>query len=267
MPYPEPTLYAIPFFLLTLALEPWLLARLQRGGRAVRGYEGRDTWASLGMGIGSLFFVSFINLGIYAIASCLWRHRLLDLGHGALGWAAALVGWDLAYYWNHRIEHENRVLWACHVNHHSSRLFNFSTALRQPWTPFAGWLFYPGLALLGVAPAMIMISAGINLVYQYWVHTETIDRMPRWFEAIFNTPSHHRVHHGSNREYLTRTTAGSSSCGIDGSGRSSPSARRSSTDSRRTSRRSRSGRSPSRNMRLSDATCARRRRGDSVSRS
>src|SRR5579859_7211191 len=120
IPYPEPTLYAIPFFLVTLALEPWVLARLQRRGRTVRGYERRDTWASLGMGIGSLFFVSFINLGSYAIASCLWRHRLLDLGHGALGWTAALVGWDLAYYWNHRVEHENRVLWACHVNHHSS---------------------------------------------------------------------------------------------------------------------------------------------------
>jgi sterol desaturase/sphingolipid hydroxylase (fatty acid hydroxylase superfamily) len=208
MPYPEPTLYAIPFFLVTLALEPWLLARLQRRGRTLRGYERRDTWASLEMGIGSLFFVSLINLGIYAIASVLWRHRLLDLGHGALGWAAALVGWDLAYYWNHRVEHENRVLWACHVNHHSSRLFNLSTALRQPWTPFSGWVFYPGLALLGIAPEMIMVSAGINLVYQYWVHTETVDRLPRWFEAVFNTPSHHRVHHGSNPEYLDKNYGG-----------------------------------------------------------
>lgn len=208
MPYPEPTLYAIPFFLVTLALEPWLLARVQREGRTVRGYERRDTWASLGMGIGSLFFVSFINLGIYAIATALWRHRLTDLGHGALGWTVALVGWDLAYYLNHRIEHENRVLWACHVNHHSSRLFNLSTALRQPWTPFSGWVFYPGLALLGVAPWMIMVSAGINLVYQYWVHTETIDRMPSWFEAVFNTPSHHRVHHGSNPEYLDKNYGG-----------------------------------------------------------
>ena len=125
--------------------------------------------------IGSLFFVSFINLGIYAIASVLWRHRLVDLGHGALGWAAALVGWDLAYYWNHRVEHENRVLWACHVNHHSSRLFNLSTALRQPWTPFSGWVFYPGLALLGVAPAMIfeqvisrLLSARTSLSTARW---------------------------------------------------------------------------------------------------
>jgi sterol desaturase/sphingolipid hydroxylase (fatty acid hydroxylase superfamily) len=208
MPYPEPTLYAIPFFLVTLALEPLVLARQERRGKAVVGYERRDTLASLGMGIGSLLFVSFINLGVFALATWLWPHRLLDLGHGPLGWAAALVGWDLAYYWNHRLEHENRLLWACHVNHHSSRKYNLSTALRQPWTPFAGLVFYPGLALLGIAPAMIMISAGLNLVYQYWVHTEAIDRLPRWFEAVFNTPSHHRVHHGSNPEYLDRNYGG-----------------------------------------------------------
>jgi sterol desaturase/sphingolipid hydroxylase (fatty acid hydroxylase superfamily) len=208
MPYPEPTLYAIPFFLATLAIEPALLARLRRRGKDVRGYERRDTIASLGMGIGSLVFVSLINLGIFGLATWLWPHRLFDLGRGALGWAAALIGWDFAYYWNHRVEHENRVLWACHVNHHSSRHYNLSTALRQPWTPFAGFVFYPGLALLGVAPWMIMVSAGLNLVYQYWVHTEAIDRLPRWFEAVMNTPSHHRVHHGKNPEYLDRNYGG-----------------------------------------------------------
>ncbi len=69
-------------------------------------------------------------------------------------------------------------------------------------------MFYPGLALVGVAPAMIMVSAGLNLVYQYWVHTEVIGRMPRWFEAVFNTPSHHRVHHGSNPQYLDKNYGG-----------------------------------------------------------
>jgi sterol desaturase/sphingolipid hydroxylase (fatty acid hydroxylase superfamily) len=208
MPYPEPTVYAIPLFLVTLALEPWALARLARKGRSLRGYERRDTIASIGMGLGSLVFVSLINLGIYAIASCLWPHRRFDLGHGVAGWAVAIVGWDLLYYWDHRFEHEVRVLWACHVNHHSSRYYNLSTALRQPWTPFAGWLFFPGLALVGVAPSMIMVSAGVNLIYQYWIHTEVIDRMPRWFEAVFNTPSHHRVHHGANPQYLDKNYGG-----------------------------------------------------------
>jgi sterol desaturase/sphingolipid hydroxylase (fatty acid hydroxylase superfamily) len=208
MPYQEPTIYAIPFFLVTLALEPGLLARAQRNGRTVVGYERRDTVASVGLGLGSLIFVSIINLGIYLLATVLWPHRLIDLGHGVLGWAVALVAWDFAYYWNHRVEHENRLLWACHVNHHSSQRYNLSTALRQPWTPFAGLLFYPGLALIGVAPAMIMVSAGLNLVYQYWVHTEAIDRMPGWFEAVFNTPSHHRVHHGANPEYIDKNYGG-----------------------------------------------------------
>ncbi len=133
MPYPEPTLYAIPLFLLTLALEP----RVLRRRHGVRGYERRDTIASLAMGVGSLFFVSAINLAIFLVASRLWEHRFFDLGHGVAGWAVAIIGWDFAYYWNHRIEHENRLLWACHVNHHSSRFYhNLSTALRQPWTPF-----------------------------------------------------------------------------------------------------------------------------------
>jgi sterol desaturase/sphingolipid hydroxylase (fatty acid hydroxylase superfamily) len=133
---------------------------------------------------------------------------VVDLGAGWAGWVVVLVGWDFAYYWNHRVEHENRLLWACHVNHHSSRYYNLSTALRQPWTPFAGLVFFPPLALLGIQPWMIMVSGGINLIYQYWIHTEAIDRMPAWFEAIFNTPSHHRVHHGSNPEYLDKNYGG-----------------------------------------------------------
>jgi sterol desaturase/sphingolipid hydroxylase (fatty acid hydroxylase superfamily) len=208
MQYPEPTLYAIPFFLATLAAEPGVLRGLRAKGRQVRGFDRRDTRASLGMGIGSLFFVSLINLAVYAIASRLWEHRLFDLGHGIVGWSVAMIGWDFSYYWHHRVEHENRLLWACHVNHHSSRYYNLSTALRQPWTPVAAVIFYPGWSLLGVEPRMIMISAGLNLIYQYWIHTETIGRMPKWFEAVFNTPSHHRVHHGSNPEYLDRNYAG-----------------------------------------------------------
>jgi sterol desaturase/sphingolipid hydroxylase (fatty acid hydroxylase superfamily) len=212
MLYPEPTLYAIPLFLASLAGEPRLLAAARRAGRTVIGYERRDTYASLAMGIGSLFFVTVINLGIYELALLLWPHRISDLGHGLLGqavqWTVAMVGWDFSFYWHHRAEHRIRLLWACHVNHHSSRYFNLSTALRQPWTPVAGLLFYPVWALVGVAPWMIMVSGGLNLVYQYWIHTEAIDRMPRWFELVFNTPSHHRVHHGSNAEYLDKNYAG-----------------------------------------------------------
>lgn len=210
--YPDPTVLAIPFFLVTLIGEAWYLARhlKQRNPSAAEllGYERRDTFGSLSLGIGSLLFVTFINLGIYKLAGFYYAHRLFELGSGAPGYLVALVGWDFLYYWHHRAEHRVRLLWACHVNHHSSQYFNLSTALRQPWTPVAGILFYPLLALLGVQPAIIMISGGLNLIYQYWVHTEIIGRLPAPMEAIFNTPSHHRVHHGSNPQYIDKNYGG-----------------------------------------------------------
>jgi sterol desaturase/sphingolipid hydroxylase (fatty acid hydroxylase superfamily) len=207
--YTDPTVLAVPFFIATVLGEAWLLDRFSKQGRRdFLGYQKRDAWASLAMGLGSLVFVSVINFGVFALAKWLWRWRLVDLGAGVAGWLVAMIGWDFAYYWNHRAEHENRLLWACHVNHHSSRYFNLTTALRQPWTPFSSLIFYPGLALVGVRPWMIMFSGGLNLIYQYWVHTETIGKLPAWFEWLFNTPSHHRVHHGSNRQYLDRNYAG-----------------------------------------------------------
>lgn len=208
MDYPDLTLYAIPGFVALLAIEPYLLRRRGSRGEDVLGFEWRDTRASIGMGLGSLVFVSLINYGVFMLASWLWPYRVLDLGDGLVGFAAALVGWDFLYYWHHRFEHENRLLWACHVNHHSSRFYNLSTALRQPWTPYLSLFMYPLLALVGVSPWLIMVSGRLNLIYQYWVHTEAIDRMPRWFSAVFNTPSHHRVHHGTNPEYLDKNYGG-----------------------------------------------------------
>ena len=160
------------------------------------------------MGVGLVVTVTAINIGVYRLAGVLWRYRLCDLGDGVAGFLAAMVGWDFAYYWHHRAEHRIRLLWAEHENHHPSRQFNFTTALRQPWLPVAGLLFYPPLALLGVRPDLIMIALGLNLIYQFWVHTEAIDRLPAWFEYIFNTPSHHRVHHGKNPRYLDKNYAG-----------------------------------------------------------
>ncbi|MFO0555228.1 MAG: sterol desaturase family protein [Polyangiaceae bacterium] len=206
---PDPTLYAIPMFIAALLAEVWILGRMRRAGRDVLGYSnGRDTAASLAMGIGSVVFVTLINGTVYVLAERLFQYRIIDLGSGPVGWAAALVGWDFAYYWHHRFEHEIRLFWACHVNHHSSRFFNLSTALRQPWTPVLGIVLYPPLALVGVRPWLILFSGGLNLIYQYWVHTEAIGKLPRPFELVFNTPSHHRVHHGKNPQYLDKNYGG-----------------------------------------------------------
>ena len=135
----------------------------------------------------------------------LWARRVLpDLGAGPLALLAAVFAWDFVYYWNHRFMHTSRYMWAIHVVHHSSEHYNLSTALRQPVADAVGtYVPYGALALLGIRPELIKTARDLNLLYQYWIHTDTIRRLGR-FETAFNTPSHHRVHHGSNPEYLDR---------------------------------------------------------------
>lgn len=137
-------------------------------------------------------------------SSVLFRRSPLDLGSGLLTYAAAILGWDLIYYWNHRFDHESRWLWAMHVVHHSSERYNLSTALRQPVAEaLTIYVPYGLLSLLGVRPAIVQDARAVNLIYQFWVHTEAI-RTIGPLEKVFNAPSHHRVHHGSNRRYLDR---------------------------------------------------------------
>jgi sterol desaturase/sphingolipid hydroxylase (fatty acid hydroxylase superfamily) len=127
-----------------------------------------------------------------------------DLGGGWGALAIALLGWDAIYYWNHRLSHESRWLWAVHVVHHSSERYNLSTALRQPVAEGVTLTVpYGLLALAGVRPGLIEQARALNLIYQFWIHTEAI-RSIGWLENVLNTPSHHRVHHGSNRRYLDR---------------------------------------------------------------
>jgi len=131
----------------------------------------------------------------------------LRLGDGPFVWLAALLVDDFAYYWFHRAHHEVRLFWAAHVTHHSSRQYNLATALRQTWVPMTSLPFYAPLALLGFDPVMLATVHGINLLYQFWIHTEAIDRLGP-LEAVLNTPSHHRVHHASNVQYLDRNYGG-----------------------------------------------------------
>jgi len=115
---------------------------------------------------------------------------------------------DFAYYWFHRVGHEVRVFWASHVTHHSSEHYNLSTALRQTWVPMAALPFWLPLALLGFKPWMIILQQAISLTYQFFIHTERVGKLPRPIELIFNTPSHHRAHHGSNDIYLDKNYGG-----------------------------------------------------------
>jgi len=199
-------LYSIPAFVVLVLLElAWTRKHPQ-----LRGYETRDTFASLSMGlinVGISAGAKFLSIPMFAL---LYEHRLVDVvaALGAWSWLVLLFAEDLCYYWFHRLHHEVRVLWAAHVNHHSSQYYNLSTALRQPLlTPFTGPLFWAPLALVGFPPAMILTAQAVSLLYQFWLHTEAVDRLGplEWF---MNTPSHHRVHHGKNVPYLDKNHGG-----------------------------------------------------------
>jgi sterol desaturase/sphingolipid hydroxylase (fatty acid hydroxylase superfamily) len=196
---------SVPLFIGLLGFEVWFTAR--RPGR-VAGYEWRDTLASLSMGVGNMLIAVFTKGATLAVYTWLHSFAVFDLGWAWWAWPIALLGDDFCYYWFHRMHHEVRFLWAAHENHHSSEHYNFATALRQSWTtPFTGPLFWAPLALLGVEPLMIVAAQGVSLIYQFWIHTEWIDRLGP-LEWVFNTPSHHRVHHGRNLEYLDRNHGG-----------------------------------------------------------
>jgi sterol desaturase/sphingolipid hydroxylase (fatty acid hydroxylase superfamily) len=197
--------FAVPLFVLAIVIEMVWAARHAPGA-----YEPADTLTSLLMGLGSTV-IGGLFAGLIAIAAgWLYAHRLATLPVVWWTWIAVFVLDDFNYYVFHRLAHRVRWFWAAHVNHHSSQHYNLSTALRQTWTGFPALSFafriWPALA--GVAPGMLLTVAAINLVYQFWIHTEAIGRMPRWFEAVMNTPSHHRVHHATNPRYLDRNYAG-----------------------------------------------------------
>jgi len=209
MPDFSPTQYAVPLFVVAVLAE-MIWARFRRP----EAYEPMDTLVSLAFGLGSTMAGAlFGGFAAYVFIEA-YEYRIFDMGDQwwAIWWAWPLcfVLDDLKYYWVHRAGHRIRWMWASHVNHHSSQHYNLSTALRQSWTgAFTfGLLFAIPLVLLGFHPIMIAICGGFNLIYQFWIHTEAIDRMPKWFEAVMNTPSHHRVHHATNPRYLDRNYAG-----------------------------------------------------------
>lgn len=207
--YPDVVTLAVPLFVAAILAEIVWIAVRGRDGHAGR-YETRDAMTSLLMGTGNV--VSGLLLGFIAwgFFMTLWQITPLDLG--TAWWVVVLcfVLDDLRYYWVHRFGHRIRWVWASHVNHHSSQHYNLTTALRQTWTGTFTFMMIvrAPLILLGFHPAMVLFVGGLNLIYQFWIHTEAIGRLPRWVEAVMNTPSHHRVHHGRNARYLDANYAG-----------------------------------------------------------
>lgn len=202
---PDPVQYAVPGFIL-LILAEMLVAR----ARDRRRYCPRDTFTSLMLGFGSTIAGALSAGLVYSLAVAVHGFALRDIGFVWWAWILCFLLDDLAYYVFHRSAHRVRWFWASHVIHHSSQHYNLSTALRQTWTGFISlaFIFRLPLFLIGFPPEMVFFCAGLNLIYQFWIHTEMVGRMPRWFEAVMNTPSHHRVHHATNAAYLDRNYAG-----------------------------------------------------------
>ncbi len=197
--------YATPVFFLLIVLE-YAVAR----ARGLRGaYRLNDAINSLSLGVMSQvtgLFVRVLTIGIYTVA---FEHIALGTWPDAWwGWLLAIVFYDFCYYWNHRLGHESAVFWAAHVVHHQSQRYNLSTALRQTSSgALLGWVFYLPMALAGVPPEMFVVAAIVDLLYQYWIHTEVVGKLG-WFDRWFASPSNHRVHHAVNDAYIDRNYGG-----------------------------------------------------------
>ncbi|MGA8847564.1 MAG: sterol desaturase family protein [Nocardioides sp.] len=219
----DPVALAIPFFVLMVALEAmaaWLLEDAEArpvlrapDGRAlapVGGYERRDALTSISLGaVSAVTLTAWKAVGLLGYALLFAYVAPWQLPVDAWWtWVLAIVGVDFLFYWAHRIAHRVRLVWATHQAHHSSEYFNFSTALRQKWNNLHELVLWAPLPLLGVPPALIFFGFSVNLVYQFFVHTERVKKLWRPIELVLNTPSHHRVHHGSDPEYLDRNYGG-----------------------------------------------------------
>lgn len=200
----NPVILSIPLYFILIGIE-LLIERFS----SKKLYRINDALTNINCGIIQQItgvFFKVLSVGFYQYV--FENFALLELNQTWWYWVLLFVGVDFFYYWAHRISHEVNLFWGGHVVHHQSEDYNLSVALRQStfqvvWTFF----FYMPLAILGFKTIDFVLIIGLNLIYQFWIHTETIDKMG-WFEIIFNTPSHHRVHHGRNPKYIDRNHAG-----------------------------------------------------------
>ena len=201
----DPTVIAIPVYFLLIGIE-LIVHRVQ----AVKSYRLNDAITNINCGVTSQVtgaFLKVLSIGVYTLI--FEKFRIIELPNTALVWIMAFIAYDFFYYWAHRMSHQVNLFWGGHSVHHQSEEYNLSVALRQSstqtiWT----FAFYIPMAIVGVHPILLVSVSGFNLLYQFWIHTESINKLPRWFEAIFNTPSHHRVHHARNPKYIDKNHAG-----------------------------------------------------------
>lgn len=196
--------YSIPVFILLILIEAYIDYKEKSNL-----YFFKDTLASLSMGLGSVFVGAAMKTLAFILYTFIYQYRLFEIGNVWWAWVLLFFADDFTFYWHHRLSHEVRLFWAAHINHHSSVKMNLGTALRQSWAEqlykYFWWCWLP---FIGFAPIMIFVMQTISLVFQFFQHTELIRKLPKPIEFVFNTPSHHRVHHGSNIKYLDQNHAG-----------------------------------------------------------
>jgi alkylglycerol monooxygenase len=197
-------LYAIPGFIF-LILAEWIYG-LVRGQNT---YRVADTITSISLGsISRLRGLLFLGFGAWFYTSASDGYHLLDLPKEGIGiWFLAMLAYDFSYYWFHRISHEVNLFWAAHVVHHQSEDYNLGTALRQSGSGLIGFVFYLPWLYIGIPAEILFASGALNLIYQFWVHTQHVHRIG-WLEYILVTPSNHRVHHAQNKIYIDRNCGG-----------------------------------------------------------
>ena len=202
---PQIIVLATPVFLALIGVE-LAIGR----ARARVGYRLNDALSSIGLGVMSqvaAVFTAMLTLGIYVAVH--ERFTVWQLAPTSpWTWVIGLVAYDFLYYWHHRAGHRVALFWAAHVVHHQSEDYNLSTALRQTSSGWlVGWIFYLPMAIAGFPPLVFAVVALIDLLYQFWVHTEQVGRLG-WFDRWFCAPSNHRVHHAVNDVYLDRNSGG-----------------------------------------------------------
>lgn len=201
----NPTVIAIPVYFLLIGIELIVHAIKKK-----KSYRLNDAVTNINCGVTSQVtgaFLKVLTIGLYTLI--FEQYRFMTVENSVATWIIAFFAYDFCYYWAHRMSHEVNLFWGGHSVHHQSEEYNLSVALRQSstqtiWTFF----FYIPMALFGFDPLVLVSVSGFNLLYQFWIHTESIDRLPKWFEWFFNTPSHHRVHHARNPKYIDKNHAG-----------------------------------------------------------
>ena len=196
---PPIIIYAAPVMIALVLLEYYIRVKKLR-----KSYDSKDSVAAFSVGVGNIISSALVKALLFGIILFFYNLVPWYVPHVWWSYLLCLVVMDFCRYWSHRISHEQRFWWATHVTHHSSEQYNFAVSFRLSWVQHIKIIFFIPVALMGFDPFVFFICSQIEVLYQFWLHTELIHKLPRPIEYIFTTPSHHRVHHGTNDRYLDK---------------------------------------------------------------